>query len=352
MKDDENSTESFNPIDAVITWVDGTDPKWLQAKAKTAAEFDTRSITQNVMTDTGAARYRDWGILRFLLRSLERYAPWLRRIYLVTCGQKPEWLSEKNEKLKLVTHQEIMKAEDLPTFNSNAIEVNLHRIPGLAEQFIYFNDDLLLNAPVRPEDFFVDGLPRDMLALQPVVANPKNPVMSYILLNDSIVISRHFDKWKTMRENPGAYFHVGYPPMYFFYNLLERIFPLYTGFYTVHGPSPLLRSSFEEIWELEGQTLQATSAHRFRSREDVTQYLFREWQKQKGKFVPANVRKECAYFEIGQNDRRLYQILKEHRVKMVCINDPGQTGGDADAARQRLAAALEKAFPGKSTFER
>jgi len=347
----DKSVRSSQPIDAVITWVDGADPEWVREKNRAAAETrDKRTEMWNA--DLSAARYRDWGTLRFLLRSLDRYAPWLRRIYLLTCGQRPAWLSETTGKLQIVAHREFMKEQDLPTFNSNAIEVNLHRIPGLAEQFIYFNDDYLLDAPVRPEDFFVNGLPKDMLALQPVVANPKNPVMSCILLNDSIVISRHFDKWETMRKHPKAYFHAGYPPMYFFYNVLERFFPLYTGFYTVHGPSPLLKSCFEELWRLEPQILAATSGHHFRSRDDVTQYLFREWQKQTGKFVPGNVKKDCAYFEISQDNSRLYRCLKRHRVKSVCINDPGQTGIDAGTVRRELLAALEQVFPEKSAYER
>ena len=97
---------------------------------------------------------------------------------------------------------------------------------------------MLILKKLNEEDFFVGGKPKDMLALQPVVANPYNPVMSNILLNDSIVISRHFDKRPNIKKNISKYFHIGYPLMYFVYNMLELVFPLYTGFYTVHGPSP------------------------------------------------------------------------------------------------------------------
>lgn len=334
------------PIDFVITWVDGNDPAW---KEKKRAALEEEGLGSS--EDGREERYRDWGTLRCLFRSIAAFAPWVHKVFLVTDGQCPAWLDLSCKKIQLVRHSDFMKPRDLPTFNSNAIEVNLHRIPGLSEHFVYFNDDMLLGRPVRPEDFFAGGLPADMLALQPVIANPKNPVMSRILLNDSLVISRHFAKWETMREHPDAYFHPGYPPFYLAYNVLERVFPQYTGFYTVHGPSPLLKGTFRELWQLEGDVLSRTSSHRFRNGEDVTQYLFREWQKQKGEFVPKNILKDSGYFELSDDNRMLGKALIGRKKKFVCINDPSEASLDVPEVRRQLHRLLYAAFPDKCFFE-
>ena len=88
-----------------------------------------------------------------------------------------------------------------------------------------------------------------MLALQPVVANPANPVMSHIFLNNTLVLSKYFNKRENIRHQWRNYFKPGYPPLYFCYNFLELAFPLFSGFYTVHGASPLCRSTYETLWE-------------------------------------------------------------------------------------------------------
>ena len=99
-----------------------------------------------------------------------------------------------------------------------------------------------------------------MLALQPVVANREDAVMPYIYLNNAMVLARYFDKRENMKQQPGAYWHPGYPLLYFGYNLLERMFPRFTGFYTVHGPSPLLKNTYEALWQREGALLSEVAA--------------------------------------------------------------------------------------------
>jgi len=102
-----------------------------------------------------ASRYRDNGELRYSIRSLHKYAPWLRKIFIVTNGQVPAWLDTTHPRLHVVTHAEIFPDPSvLPTFSSPAIETHLHRIPGLSRRFIYFNDDVMLGAPVWPDSFF------------------------------------------------------------------------------------------------------------------------------------------------------------------------------------------------------
>jgi hypothetical protein len=138
-------------IDAVYTWVDGARPDYLELLRAHAA--DPR--------DLNPERFRDpWENLRHSLRSLELYAPWVRHVYLFTCRPHvPAWLRRDHPRLRLVHHDEVVTEPGvLPTFNSNVIESYLHRLPGLSERFLYFNDDYYLGAPLAPTDLFAaDG---------------------------------------------------------------------------------------------------------------------------------------------------------------------------------------------------
>lgn len=335
-------------IDFVVTWVDGADEAWRREKAKYS---QTAKHDQKTADDDRRERYRDWELLRYWFRGVERYAPWVRKIFFITWGHLPAWLDAENPKLQIVRHGDYIPEEYLPTFNSNVLEIYLHKIRGLSEHFVYFNDDMFLLDRVAPEDFFRAGKPCDMLALQAVVANPSNPVMSYLYLNNSMVLSRHFDKRQNMKSRPGSYFHIGYPPTRFWYNVLERAFPLYTGFYTVHGPSPFCKRTFQEVWDQEGGVLRAMSGNRFRSGSDVTQYLFREWQKLSGNFQPRNLQRDFGYFEIGEDNRKLLKTIRTQKRRIVCINDTWHEG-DFQSVKAQLQGAFEQIFPTPSGFER
>ena len=132
-------------MDAVITFVDGLDPLW---QADYAAWHDGKAPL--------AKRFRDWGTLPYLLRGIERFMPFVEKVHLIVAreSQVPAWVSEK---VHVVLHSDIIPAQFLPLFNSCAIEMFLHRIPGLAEQFLYFNDDMFPVAPCEAEDFFPGG---------------------------------------------------------------------------------------------------------------------------------------------------------------------------------------------------
>lgn len=139
------------PIDVVYTWVNGKDREWLAKKARALGESAVESFVKEA---ADGARFADHDELRYSLRSIEQFAPWVNKIYIVTDGQVPEWL-QPNERITVVDHRQIFpSANDLPTFNSHAIEASLHRIPNLSEHFLYINDDVLFTRPVRPEQFF------------------------------------------------------------------------------------------------------------------------------------------------------------------------------------------------------
>ncbi|XP_028139894.2 N-acetylglucosamine-1-phosphotransferase subunits alpha/beta [Diabrotica virgifera virgifera] len=136
-------------IDVVYTWVNGSDPEFL--RNLNGYLKDHRNIT----CDASKQRFDDKYELKFSLRSLEKYAPWINHVYIVTNGQIPYWLNLDYEKVTIVTHEDIFKdVSNLPTFSSPAIECNLHRIPGLSKKFIYFNDDIFLGSPLYLDDFY------------------------------------------------------------------------------------------------------------------------------------------------------------------------------------------------------
>jgi len=109
----------------------------------------------NTNQDFSSNRFADNDELKYSLRSVEKFVPWVRKVFIVTNGQIPSWLDIHHPRIKLVTHEEIfVNKSHLPTFSSPAIESHIHRIPGLSKKFIYMNDDVFFGAPVWPDDFF------------------------------------------------------------------------------------------------------------------------------------------------------------------------------------------------------
>ena len=107
-------------IDFVITWVDGSDPEW--EKEKNTYLSGAMALYNN------ERRYRDWQLLRFWFRGTEKFAPWVRKIHFVTWGHIPEWLNTHHEKLRIINHTDFIPRQYLPTFNSNTIDLCLHKI--------------------------------------------------------------------------------------------------------------------------------------------------------------------------------------------------------------------------------
>lgn len=143
-------------IDIVYTWVDGSDPAWIANRNAVLQQFG-RPIEESLTAD----RFTDNDELLYSLRSIERFAPWVNRIHIVTAGQKPHWLDTTHPKIRLVDHTAIFPDSSLlPTFSCRPIEMNLWRIPDLAERFIYFNDDFFLGRLAQPDDFFEGERPR------------------------------------------------------------------------------------------------------------------------------------------------------------------------------------------------
>lgn len=326
-------------IDFVLTWVDGSDPVWQAERAK----YDTSGITGN------NAHYRDWGTLKYWFRSVERFAPWVRKIHFVTCGQVPEWMNTEHPKLNLVNHADYIPAEYLPTFSANPIELNFHRIAGLSEQFVYFNDDTFLSSPVEETDFFINGLPCDSAAFSALIPSVKGEVITHILFNDLLLINANFGKKDALRGNYGKWFSPKYGK-----DILKNLYYLpigkFTGFVNPHLPNAFLKSTFETVWQAEGEYLSKICRNRFRSSNDVNQYLMRYWQLVKGDFAPRSPKIGRCY-TIGNDNQSIENQLKCGQLKLICIND-NPAMDDIEAQEKWLCGLFEAVFPKKSKFEK
>ena len=149
-------------VDVVYTWVNFEDPDWqkmLAAHSDSPTLEASESRNEQAAVDTDRFLSRDE--LKYSLRSLLELAPWVRNVYVVTNCEPPAWFDEENPRVRWVYHEEIIDPDHLPTFNSHAIEASIHRVEGLSEHFLYFNDDLFFLKPVRKSDFFLpNGLPK------------------------------------------------------------------------------------------------------------------------------------------------------------------------------------------------
>lgn len=330
----------MNKIDFVITWVDGDDPEW-------RAEREQYTVEKGM--DASSARYRDWGLLPYWFRGVERFAPWANRIYFVTWGHVPEWLDTGHPKLRVVNHEEILKEKYRPTFNINAIELNLHRIEGLSEQFVFFNDDTFLIGEMKEEDFFKNGLPRDCCIETALVQDDINNPFANILMNDSALVNMHYDKRKVIRKNWKKWFHPYYG-LHLINNLLMLPFQKFSGFKYTHMPSAFLKSSYEKIWREELEILDSVCQNKFRTVFDLNQYVIKYWQYMEGNYIPQspNIGK---FYTIGKEDEEIEKALVLKKSRMLCLNDDSAIQ-NFEEEKQMISGMFEKMLPQKSSFEK
>jgi len=327
-------------IDFVLTWVDGSDPAW----QKTRSQYDP-----NFKPGAQDAHYRDWGTLRYWFRAVEKYASWVNKIHFVTCGQTPDWLNTEHPKLHLVSHEDYMPQKYLPTFSANPIELNFHRIEDLSEQFVYFNDDTFLAAPTVPEDFFKKGLPCDSAEMAALIPSVKNEVITYILFNDLLLLNGNFSKRQSIKRHMRKWFSLAYGK-----GMLRNLYYLpigkFSGFVNPHLPNSFLKSTYESVWQAEEEFLDTVCAHRFRSKEDVNQYLMRYWQLASGVFTPRTT-KIGACYTVGNDNPAIEDALRGHKYKLLCIND-NSTMEEIEEQMTWLCSVFEETFGEKSTFEK
>jgi hypothetical protein len=328
-------------IDFVITWVDMEDPAWQKDFAHYSGQ------TENEKNSVSVARFRDHGFLKYWFRSVEKFAPWVRKIHFVTCGQKPEWIDTDNPKINLVDHKDFIPHQFLPSYNSVVIERYLHKIPDLAEHFVYFNDDFFIINNVEKERFFQNGLPCDIAAFQP---NP-NWSQWYIRIKNNInLINQHFDKQKVMSHFRQKWFDKSYG-FKARWNYLLKFHSKFVTLRTPHNAQPFLKSTFEDVWKHCEKELTQTSANRFRAVTDYTPELFRTWQICQGNFQPYNTYCDTKMFPLMRKPKQVVDAIQNQSYKLVCINDHVRIR-NYEQVMENIKNAFESILSEKSMFEK
>ena len=334
--------ESF--IDVVIPWVDSNDPAWRADKNIYTGNQDTPDAN-----DDSESRYRDWDTVKYLFRSIEMYMPWVRKVFFITYGHLPTWMNTSCEKLRIVKHEEYIPKQYLPTFSSHTIELNLHRIDELSEQFIYLNDDILVLKPTEETDFFQNGLPRDYAILNPINTDLRLYVQD-TALTDMEVVNDHFRKKEQVKRNFGKYFSLKYGK-HLYRSLCLISWPYFVGFLSKHQGNAYLKSTFKDVWDQEFELLDSTCRHKFRTRRDVNQWVMRYWQLASGNFEPIKPYGEM--YKVSNNNTELYKAILDCKERTICINDNNaEEIIDFQKTKEELINILEKRFPQKSKFER
>ena len=292
-------------MDIVITYVDGNDSAWKQ---------DYEKYTNVPVMEK---RFRDWGTLKYLLRGVEKNMPFIRNVYLVVShpSQVPQWADQ--EHLKVVLHSDIIPQEFLPTFNSNTIETHLHRIEGLDEEYLYFNDDLFPVAPCKPEDFFRDG----------------NGVLGF---------KKHYlacGMYKKICKNSDM--------------LARKALGMKSSCSFLrpqHICTAMLRSQCEELYNSVSGDIQS-SLTRTRTAQNVTQYLFLVYQYLKGRMVNERISSKHCSLAMATPEKVAKYILQPER-NVLCINDVRLSEEKYETLRKVIHESFETLFPQKSKFEK
>lgn len=335
------------PIDIVYTWVDGNDPVWLaQKEYYLLLELAQKNISTNkyhalqqeyihiqhkktlAIDSITNSRFADHEELRYSLRSVWMYAPWIHHIYIVTMGQKPAWL-RAHPKISIIDHTEIFpNPADLPTFNSHAIESNLHRIPGLAEHFVYLNDDVFFGAQVAPGDFFTKKGTMIVLFEKGLTVSPSAEINATgyrkAWKNTNAYLDAHYKKEKRRRLS--------------------------------HAPFALRRSYIESSELVFPQIFISNSSHKFRCDEDynlingLLQYhwLYHDHIKKELGFTKNRMVSVQGGEFLEKTRQDLAQLLAD-LLPSFCLQDV--LAEDDHEARVVLKQFLEHYYPVKAPWE-
>lgn len=308
-------------IDLVYLWVDGNDPKW-QAKRNS---FFGRKVENSSTNFNG--RYINNDELKYSLRSVEKYAPWIRKIFIITDDQTPEWLDIENPKIKIVDHKDILPHNSLPCFNSNVIEHFVNKIPNLSEHFLLSCDDMFFNKTVLPTTFFApDGFP--------IIRLNRKPFRRF----------RWFLREKIFRK-PHKLFSIS---MFNAAELVKQKFGVFFNGLPHHNIESYLKSDCRRVSEqIFKNEIDLMKTNHVRGVNDVARILYSyvALTEKRGhlKYVSS---KESLHVHI-QKDRH-YEKLEKLNPTFFCMNDT-EYANDND--RIKLRVWLNDRFPEKSEFE-
>lgn len=317
---DAQPHEFTEDVDLVFSWVDGSSSEFQRQRAARMAEYVVGD------GDDGPARYRHVDELRYALRSVHMYAPWVRRIFIATDSPTPAWLRD-HPKVTIVRSEEFFADPSvLPTHNSHAVEAQLHRIPGLAEHFLYSNDDMFFGRLVEPELFFTPGGVTKFVECEVRIGSGQ-PAARRSGHDNGLRVNRAL-----LRERFGR-------------TIVRDL---------DHCATPLRRSVMAELEAAFPDDFARTAASRFRSATDisVTNSLFHYYALMTGRAVATHEpRVRYAQTTMVSGLRRMERLAARTDVDMFCLNDGGEAEVPEEVRVQSLRAALERMFPIRAPWE-
>ena len=308
-------------IDLVYLWVDGSDPRWLVKHNACIGKTEERS------TVNCKGRYADNDELKYSLRSVEMYAPWVRKIFIVTDEQVPLWLDTSNPRIRVVDHKEIMPEVCLPCFNATVIEHFLWNIPGLSEHFLFANDDMLINRSLSPSFFFADdGLP--------VIRLNHSGLRNFYLAFKKKFLGIKFKNYVQIVYNAAK--------------LVETKYGVFYGCKTHHNIDAYLKSDYQRIEEMFKEEIEPTLGNHVRSENDIQRSLYAYVAMAEKRCHPVYVDRKTSFRFHIQNMKH-YNMLEEYNPMLFCMNDSEYA---TDDDRRKVTEFLKRRFPDKSEFEK
>ncbi len=319
MFDDLASDISFD-IDMVFSWVDGSSTEFQRERAKRMKAYVVGE------GDESEARFRQIDELKYALRSVYLFAPWVRRIFIATDSPAPEWLADHPRVTLMRSEDFFPDTSVLPTHNSHAVESQLHRIPGLAEHFLYSNDDMFFGRPVGPELFFSPG-----------------GITKFVEASTRIGLGEN-DPSRSGFENAARVNRA---------LLLDR-FGKVTTRHLEHTAAPLRKSVMEDLEREFPEDFARTAASQFRSATDisVTNSLYHYYALMTGRAV-AQTQVRSLYVETTLRValRQMDKLRKRRDQDMFCLNDGSFPEISDEVRRTAVTEFLERYFPIAAPWE-
>ena len=310
------------PIDIVFSWVDGNDPIWRKKMLKYKAKYTPNAVNNS------ASRYESRDELRYALRSVHMFAShFVRNIYIVTDGQRPNWLKGGQNKVRVIDHKDIFATKGaLPVFNSHAINSQCHHIEGLSEHYLYLNDDVFFGKIASASDFFF-----------------ASGIMKVNFSSAQFGIGKPLGS-ETSPSSAGKNAR----------NLILKSENRYITNKTVHAPLPQRNSIAHELEKKYSSAVKKTSRSKFRDPEDIafanTTHL--SYAIAKGMAVPHKNRARTVNISDPSSVDRLEHLKTNRIYSTFCLNDTNTAPDDIDRVNKVVVGALEKIFPIKAPWEK
>lgn len=334
-------TDKNIKIDLVYLWVDGNDPEWKKNK-----DFWKQKYGESLKSDFGKARWRDNNELKYSLRSVEKYAPWINHIFIITDHQRPKWLNTSNPKISIIDQKEIMPADSLPCFNSVALETRIPFIPGLSEYFLYSCDDFFFGDYLSPDFFFDEN---------------NNPKVWVIRKGVKKVVFSHDDYKNTYKSK--SIFRKS------ILKVIRMIYNTYGKKYRIticHNIEPLRKSYYIDTLNTFSEEIKTTTYNKFRTEDDVNRFIYSLNDNAKGRntlYMNTYRGRAKTYnfkcfdsFSVTDLFKRRHKAtlmthtnilkkIKRHKPYLFCLNDGKQSF-------EKTTNELSTLFPLKSQFEK